>query len=252
MRAFTKFAVAAAALTLSFGATAASAAEVIATQTVFGVSGPEFTWTNNGVTGVGAGGTLTGSALGNAANPFLGNTLAFNFLPLAVDGPLAADFSFSGTSTGGPAVFSGATWEQRGLDGSFSFTYVGPTFVATSGTTYTTGSNLLSGTFTNAWIQGGGSSGSTNVTMGNGGSACFTSDYFSVGCGVGSRNEFAFNLLNAQPGFGAQPGKGLNNFTADGNGIFSVPEPGTWALMILGFGSAGAMIRSRRRVATTA
>lgn len=28
-----------------------------------------------------------------------------------------------------------------------------------------------------------------------------------------------------------------------------VPEPGAWALMLLGFGGAGAMIRSRRRLA---
>ncbi len=31
-----------------------------------------------------------------------------------------------------------------------------------------------------------------------------------------------------------------------------VPEPGTWALMIMGFGGAGAMIRSRRRLVVTA
>jgi len=29
--------------------------------------------------------------------------------------------------------------------------------------------------------------------------------------------------------------------------VAGVPEPGTWALMILGFGGAGAMLRSRRR-----
>jgi hypothetical protein len=29
----------------------------------------------------------------------------------------------------------------------------------------------------------------------------------------------------------------------------SVPEPGTWALMILGFGAAGVMLRTRRQVA---
>jgi hypothetical protein len=28
-----------------------------------------------------------------------------------------------------------------------------------------------------------------------------------------------------------------------------VPEPGTWALMILGFGGAGASLRMRRRTA---
>jgi hypothetical protein len=42
---------------------------------------------------------------------------------------------------------------------------------------------------------------------------------------------------------------------ATGNGnanstitVQAVPEPGTWALMIMGFGGAGAMLRSRRRV----
>ena len=34
--------------------------------------------------------------------------------------------------------------------------------------------------------------------------------------------------------------------------IAAVPEPGTWALMITGFGGAGAMLRTRRRHATTA
>ena len=34
--------------------------------------------------------------------------------------------------------------------------------------------------------------------------------------------------------------------------VASVPEPATWALMIMGFGGAGAMIRSRRRAATAA
>jgi hypothetical protein len=32
-----------------------------------------------------------------------------------------------------------------------------------------------------------------------------------------------------------------------GISIAVVPEPGTWALMIMGFGGAGAMLRSRRR-----
>jgi hypothetical protein len=32
----------------------------------------------------------------------------------------------------------------------------------------------------------------------------------------------------------------------------AVPEPATWALMIMGFGGVGAMIRSRRRVAAAA
>lgn len=34
--------------------------------------------------------------------------------------------------------------------------------------------------------------------------------------------------------------------------IAAVPEPGTWALMIMGFGGAGAMIRSRRKAMVAA
>ena len=34
--------------------------------------------------------------------------------------------------------------------------------------------------------------------------------------------------------------------------LAAVPEPGTWALMIMGFGGAGAMLRSRRRSTVTA
>lgn len=37
-----------------------------------------------------------------------------------------------------------------------------------------------------------------------------------------------------------------------GGGPTAVPEPGTWALMILGFGSAGAVLRRRRQNLTTA
>ena len=39
-----------------------------------------------------------------------------------------------------------------------------------------------------------------------------------------------------------------NAFEFDGLAGTAVPEPGTWALMILGFGGAGAMIRRRKAV----
>lgn len=35
-------------------------------------------------------------------------------------------------------------------------------------------------------------------------------------------------------------------------GVAAIPEPGTWALMIMGFGGAGAMLRSRRRALVAA
>lgn len=53
----------------------------------------------------------------------------------------------------------------------------------------------------------------------------------SIDFGTGNTNAFEFDGLAAS---------------------VAVPEPATWALMIMGFGSAGAMLRHRRRVAVTA
>jgi hypothetical protein len=50
-------------------------------------------------------------------------------------------------------------------------------------------------------------------------------------------------------GFGAQ-GNGAANSVV--NVLNAVPEPATWALMIMGFGGVGAMARSRRRQASFA
>jgi hypothetical protein len=43
-----------------------------------------------------------------------------------------------------------------------------------------------------------------------------------------------------------------NDFGVDNLTLASVPEPASWALMIVGFGSAGAMLRRRRQGAATA
>jgi hypothetical protein len=42
---------------------------------------------------------------------------------------------------------------------------------------------------------------------------------------------------------------GLDNVTVTGTpSVGGVPEPATWSLMLIGFGAAGAMARSRRKV----
>jgi hypothetical protein len=43
-----------------------------------------------------------------------------------------------------------------------------------------------------------------------------------------------------------------NDFGVDNISLASVPEPASWALMITGFGAAGAMLRRRRQVAVAA
>ena len=46
---------------------------------------------------------------------------------------------------------------------------------------------------------------------------------------------------------GYQSGLAFAGITINNAPIGSVPEPGTWALMILGFGAVGQALRSRRR-----
>jgi hypothetical protein len=147
-----------------------------------------------------------------------------------------------------------ATWTQPGLTGGFEILYTGPDQTL-NGFHLVAGENLLSGTFTNAWIQGAGGSGSTNVTIGNGGSASYTSDIVGFANTIPGSQEFAFNLLGTTSPFHASAGKGLDSFRANGGGNFSadgVPEPASWALMILGFGGVGAMVRRRRTSAALA
>lgn len=172
---------------------------------------------------------------------------ALAFLPSA--------FTIDATvAQGNPASFAAGpnTWTQTGLNGSFSFVYTGPTQTIGIFNLVQNVTHLLDGVFTNAWIQGAGGSGSTNVTIGNGGTASYSSDVASFAGVVPGTEEFAFNLLNVSPAFGAQANKALNTFTANGGGNFhadGVPEPATWGLMIMGFGGIGAMIRNRRRAA---
>ncbi len=45
---------------------------------------------------------------------------------------------------------------------------------------------------------------------------------------------------------------GSNSFEVDNFAVAAVPEPATWALMIMGFGSAGAMLRRRRTASAIA
>jgi hypothetical protein len=178
----------------------------------------------------------------------------FNFLDpsLSALGFLPATFTLDGSATGSPAIDNGGgLFTQTNVDGSFHFIYSGPTQTLGGVTLIQNVTNLLSGAFTGVWMQGAGSSGSANRSAPIG-SLTFTSDVQSFAHVSPGSEQFAFNLLAATPGFGATPGKALNSFTAAGGGNFSfvagaVPEPASWAFMIVGFSVAGAMFRARRR-----
>jgi hypothetical protein len=83
-------------------------------------------------------------------------------------------------------------------------------------------------------------------------------DCFDTGCGytgwIGSNYSIAtagsyqlrLGVTNVGDS-GYQSGLAFAGITINNAPIGSVPEPGTWALMILGFGAVGQALRSRRR-----
>ena len=60
-----------------------------------------------------------------------------------------------------------------------------------------------------------------------------------------------YSTADNDPG-GNAGNAGLGQLSVTSSGVIPVPEPSTWALMILGFGSAGAMLRRRRQSHTFA
>lgn len=179
---------------------------------------------------------------------------AFMFLDpsLAALGFLPTVFKIDATVADGNAASYNPlanTFTQTGLNGAFSLTYSGAD--KTIGSIHlVNGENLLSGVFTNAFIQGFNGSGSINLTAGDGVTSVFSSALRDFSKTVDGSEAFALNLLSAHPGLHAAPGKALDNFQANGAGNFaaaSAPEPATWGLMILGFAGVGALIRNRRR-----
>lgn len=92
----------------------------------------------------------------------------------------------------------------------------------------------------------------------------FTSIRFNgINFGIGSTGQNEFRFLNGVSVASGAPQQlivaGTTGGTASYSGVISfnaaaaaVPEPAAWALMILGFGGTGAMLRRRQKVAIAA
>jgi hypothetical protein len=154
----------------------------------------------------------------------------------------------------------GSTLTQGGISGTFSF--LSTSVITVGDTVYASGSNLLSGTFTNSVITGQqfGSTASYDAdssVMGQ--SLTFSSDFIDFS-GV-STSVFALDLENLRSVLSALPTNlapttALRTFRASASGEFGVdgdlvvngiPEPQTWGLMVVGFGMVGLQVRRRNR-----
>lgn len=159
--------------------------------------------------------------------------------------------TLTGTSTAA-GLAAGPLDLQAPVDGSFSLIDVSDDY----------GYNVLSGTFSNAEFYG--SDGGLGVTFSGDTGArspatiSYSSSLFDFGdsprnsilLGIGSAS---LNLSGSTiAAFGGQPsGTFSSSDVSEGTPVPSIPEPATWAMMLVGFGAVGGMMR-RRRVAAAA
>jgi hypothetical protein len=207
-------------------------------------SGPNLSWTQSPD---GLSGTLSTTGDGASAD------VEFSFLNSSLSSlsNLPALFTFAATAPANdPAVAASGNLTESNLSGTFNFTYEGATPLTVGTHTYTTGANLLSGTFSGASLTGpqSGSTGSVQDSILSGGTVTYNSAF--TGFSATGDKAFSLELTSVSPSYDATAGQSVNGFTAVSTGSFSadlVPEPASWALMILGCGLAGGTLRAANR-----
>jgi hypothetical protein len=242
----------ASALAISASAQAMTFADYSATS-----SNPNISWTQS--TSL-TSGVLSTTGVGASANT------NFSFLTPALSAlaDLPALFTLSASATANdPAQTGLGQIAEQNLSGSFSFIYTGATPLVVGTHTYATGADLLTGTFTGAELIGPnfGSTGSVQDAIFSGGTVSFTSDIVKFST-VGDK-ALSVELTSVLPFLtAANPSNALSTFTAVSTGSFAselaagggggVPEPVTWASMLLGFGGIGLAARRARRKSAVA
>ncbi|HPU14635.1 MAG TPA: PEPxxWA-CTERM sorting domain-containing protein [Polymorphobacter sp.] len=190
-------------------------------------------------------------------------TVQFTFLQsvLGALGPLSSSFSLAASSlTAATPVLSFLA--QQPLTGSFAFTYTGAAPLTIGHTTYTTGANLLSATFTNGTIVGarGGTSGTLSASTGAGSIITMASDFLDLSGATNLDLAIGFSAMSSPFGV-TNAQSALNSFRTATGGSFgsdsaaltaNIPEPASWALMVTGFGALGVALRRRRKHVVTA
>jgi hypothetical protein len=174
----------------------------------------------------GLGDTVTGTRTGTSTTITSSTTIDIDEIDAAVTTPISATFTLSATNSG-PATSSGGEITQR-YNGTFSIT---------NGAT-----NYLSGTFADAVFGSGGALTQSASNPSSTQSVSFTSNVIAPSLISAFDRAMSLSFTDVTPFAAIIPGTGtLRSFTSDVSGDFSstVPEPSTWAMMLLGFAGLG-------------
>jgi hypothetical protein len=202
-------------------------------------------WTQTGAT---SGNFFTGSS-GRAVSTPIQFSFVNNPALSSIDN-VQAVLVINAAATGPATTLPSLLVDQPNLQGTFSITYTGLSDLIVGATHYHTGANLLSGIFNLGHIDGVGTFGAAGAGTATGSLVNFTSDILGA-LTKGLPRDLVLNLTSITPALSAAPGQALKTFKANADGEFSesVPEPATWAMLIVGLGGVGAAMRRRRGLA---
>ena len=174
----------------------------------------------------GTGDTVTGTRTGTSTTITSSTSVDIDEIDATVVTPILATFTLSATNSG-PATSSGGEITQH-YNGTFSIT---------NGAT-----NYLSGTFSDAVFGSGGALTQSASNPSSTQSVSFTSNVIAPSLIGAFDRAMSLSFTDVSPSAAIIPGTGtLRSFTSDVSGNFSstVPEPSTWAMMLLGFAGLG-------------
>lgn len=186
----------------------------------------------------------TGNLTSNSA-------VLFAYTPAALQtaSPLDATLTLNAAQSGAAVAFGPA--DLALFNGTFAFTYTGPTQTI-DGHTVDAGDDLLSGSFTNGLFTGTGNTASlldsSSVTFNNNSLLTFG----------GADESLAIGATSIDPSVSIKNNL-IANFTGVASGNFAsgdlvvitggpTPEPATWAMMLLGVFGLGTALRLRGRL----
>lgn len=166
--------------------------------------------------------------------------LSADALPADLSGPQDARLSVDFISTTGTTAGSGTGRVQTFGNGNITILRAVPLGGL---------DDLLTVTFTNAELDADQNSGSFTFRSNEDSSITYTSAFLDF-TNVGGEN-FSFSFSGASPRFSAALGSSGVNTRFSGTGTFAgtpdVPEISTWAMLLLGFGTVGVVMRAGRR-----
>lgn len=203
----------------------------------FAGTSQDITWTSTG-----SGGTLVGSGDVN-----------FTFLDgLFSEQTFSADMMLSGAApSGSPALNPGGiATVQPNISGSMEYIYEGPTTSIHGVPLVNNVTVLLSATYINAEILAptGQVQGDFTDPTASGGTVNIL-QALGIDLAGSSDDDFDFTFSPSTVPFGSLPGRSMTSFSSGSTGSFAIdiPEPFTWAMMLVGVSMIGFMARGARR-----